>query len=100
MTEAEWPGCEDLLDMLYFLKYVYRKPSERKLRLFACACCPPFSDPKVRKALEVAERLAEGLADERDQQAAKLSLNESDRPRARACAREVFTKLALIAPSR
>ncbi len=74
MTEAEWLACEDLLEMLYFLKYVYRKPSERRLRLFACACCPEFSDENVRQALAVAERLADGLADEHECAAAILAL--------------------------
>jgi hypothetical protein len=35
MTEAEWLGCEDPRKMLEFLRGTV---SERKLRLFACAC--------------------------------------------------------------
>jgi hypothetical protein len=37
MTEAEWDSCTDSLSMLRFLTG-QRKASDRKLRLFACAC--------------------------------------------------------------
>jgi hypothetical protein len=36
MTEAEWLACTQPVPMLGFLR---GKASERKLRLFACACC-------------------------------------------------------------
>jgi hypothetical protein len=84
MTEAEWTECEDLLEMLYVLNYDYRQPAARKLRLFACACCqsvwPDLRDDNVRNALEVAQRLADGLADERDCEAAILALDIPDDP--------------------
>jgi hypothetical protein len=36
MTESEWMGCVDPMPMLKFLR---DKASERKFRLFGCACC-------------------------------------------------------------
>jgi hypothetical protein len=36
MTEAEWLTCEDPITMLAFLR---GRGSERKFRLFGCACC-------------------------------------------------------------
>jgi hypothetical protein len=61
MTEEEWLACTDPEPML---RRVRRRASERKLRLFACACCrlvwPLLSDPRSRRAVEVAERHADG----------------------------------------
>jgi hypothetical protein len=63
MTEAEWLACADLGLLLRFLK---EKASDRKLRLFAAACCrriPCLSelDP-FRSAIEILELHADGLA--------------------------------------
>jgi hypothetical protein len=60
MTEAEWLACMDPTLMLEFLR---GKVSDRKLRLFACACCRRGSvllTKKCRKSLETAERYADG----------------------------------------
>ena len=62
MTEAKWLACEEPMPMLEFLR---GKASDRKLRLFAVACCrcvwewlPEYS----RKAVEIAECYADKRA--------------------------------------
>lgn len=91
MREAEWLECSDPHDLLnYFRSRSSSRSgpwfawlgfprdsangcgkgpaSERKLRLFACACCrciwPRLTQIHSRKAVETAERFADGLADE------------------------------------
>jgi hypothetical protein len=63
MTEAEWLACTDPERMLIHLSHRADK-LDRKLRLFAVACCYRLSDsfpgPCSRRALEVAERYADG----------------------------------------
>jgi hypothetical protein len=67
MTEAEWFGCTDPGPRLEFLR---TRASERKLRLFACACCRRvwhlLTDERSRRAVEVMERYADGAADYED----------------------------------
>jgi hypothetical protein len=63
MTEAEWLACIDPTPMLAFLR---GKASERRLRLFACACCRRvghlLTDERSRRAVDTAARYADGIA--------------------------------------
>ncbi|MBL8799615.1 MAG: hypothetical protein JNM56_37375, partial [Planctomycetia bacterium] len=65
MTATDWAVCADPTAMLTFLE---GRASDRKLRLFACACCravwPLLKIADCRQAVETAERFADGLADE------------------------------------
>ncbi len=89
MTESEWLSSEAPGAMLQHLArqlipvwrdgrqngFTKKEPliSERKLRLFACACCRSvwqlLTDPRSRRAVEVAERFADGLATQEEQYA-------------------------------
>jgi hypothetical protein len=65
MTEAEWFSCTDPMKLLAFEKQC-PSGSMRKQRLFACACCrhvSDFMDARCLKAVEVAERYEDDLAD-------------------------------------
>jgi hypothetical protein len=61
MTESEWLACTDTREMLAFIR---GKASDRKLRLFACACCRRIWEllqAEGRRAVEAAEGHADGL---------------------------------------
>jgi hypothetical protein len=62
MTEEKWLACEKPMEML---KFVRSESSDRKLRLIACGAVRRIwhllFDPRSRDAVEVAEKLADGL---------------------------------------
>lgn len=65
-TEAEWHASSDLEAMLQFVE---GKVSDRKLRLFACACCRHLwhkLNKANRRAIKVSEKFADGLATEKE----------------------------------
>ncbi len=80
MTEQEWMTSEDPAAMLAqgeasrSLGSSWPHVSDRKLRLFAVVCCRQvwhlLTDPRSRKAVEIAERFADGEATEGEMQAA------------------------------
>jgi hypothetical protein len=61
-TEFDWLTCPDPKKLCFFMR---DRVSERKLRLVACACCRQvwglLKDPRSRRAVEAAERYADGL---------------------------------------
>jgi hypothetical protein len=94
MNETEWLACIDPMPMLEFLR---DKASERKLRLFACACVrrswSHLTDERSKRTLGVAEREADGSGSmealrlaEREAKAAIPSLSLGFRPSEQAAA--------------
>ncbi len=83
MTETDWLACTDPEPMLKFLQ---GKVSDRKLRLFAVACCRRIFhlilDPRSQPAVDAAEQLAEGTVSDDDvwltQDWADIALNDRD----------------------
>jgi hypothetical protein len=78
VTEAAWLACTDPTPMLEFLR---SKAGDRKLRLFAVACCrrflPLIRDPRVGEALEVAERFADGLVGDEERSDARKAAQQA-----------------------
>lgn len=72
MTEAEWLGNTDPRAVL---KFFQGRSSERKLRLFACACCYRLStliiDERVKNTLLIAEQFADGLVSDQERSNAR-----------------------------
>jgi hypothetical protein len=76
VTESEWLACTEPERMLAFLS-ACSKASDRKLRLFTCACCRriwrKLRDPRGREAVEVSERYADGQATRKELTRARLT---------------------------
>jgi hypothetical protein len=65
MTETEWLACTEIEKLVPALAKLKPKPSVRKLRLYCVACCRRIwdrLDEGCRRAVEVAERYADGTA--------------------------------------
>ncbi len=66
MTETEWLAASEPGPMLDYLEVTASRRKLRKLQLFNCACCrfvwPFLTDERCRRAVEVAERHADGQA--------------------------------------
>lgn len=78
MTEREWLACTELKKMLGFLA---DKASDRKMRLFICACCrlvwELLTETACRKAVEVGELYADGVVAEARFQAASGAVDRA-----------------------
>jgi hypothetical protein len=83
MVEFLWGKCipEDVPlgsgKVIQVPDYPHSRPSHRKLRLFACACCRRIwhllRDPRSRTAVEVSEQYADGQATEQQLRDAGVS---------------------------
>src|SRR5262245_59178966 len=81
MTEEQWLNArahaQGLVWNLRSMTQVTRtKRGKRKLRLFACGCCrlvwERLRDPRLRKAVEVAEQFADGEAGKDELEAVRV----------------------------
>jgi hypothetical protein len=73
MTEGEWLSSSDPQEMLLTLR---GRIGARKLRLFACACCRRawhLIPTQAHRAVEAAERYADGLADAEELYLARMA---------------------------
>jgi hypothetical protein len=76
MTEAEWLASSDPIAMLAFLR---TKISERKLRLFMCACCRRVWDQleeHYRQAVVTAESYADRRLSRQELKNARLEISK------------------------
>jgi hypothetical protein len=93
MTEAEWLTSSDPDGLLHWVwsssmasppdDLSHPHATNRRLRLFACACCrsiwPLLTDPRSRAAVEVSERFADGRATDRELREASTAAYEVTR---------------------
>src|SRR5262245_51520520 len=78
MTETQWITATDPKKLL---KYLHAKASERKRGLFAAACCRRvwhlLTDPRSRRAVETAERYADGEATGKELSRAEMEAQDA-----------------------
>jgi hypothetical protein len=79
MTEAEWLACIDPGRLHFWVVLIAgNRFSNRKLKLFEVACCRQIwhiiTDARCRRAIEVAERFADGMVSEDDLVMARSAL--------------------------
>lgn len=76
MTDADWLASNDLALMLRFIRL---RLDDRKLRLFACACCRLVWDSlphdACRRAVELGEAYADDRLDDAERESARRELN-------------------------
>jgi hypothetical protein len=78
MTEQEWLTCKKMGLMFRWVRY---RASDRKLRLFGCACCRHVGhrlpDVRSRRCVEVSEQFADGQSSVDELRAARQEANIS-----------------------
>ena len=101
MTRDEWLRSEDPQAMLTWLRDADRVQSDRKLRLFACACVRQvwglLADTRSRAAVEAAERYADGEATSRELAVARAAAGGAALVAAWDAARAAAGDAALVA---
>lgn len=79
MTESEWLSCADPGEMYDWVGDVL---SDRKLRLFGCACVRSvwndLPEQSLRDAIETCERFADGIATPKELRAAKAAADAAN----------------------
>jgi hypothetical protein len=81
--DDEWRACQVPQLVVRYLYLRGRVPSDRKCRLLRCAHCRrswhQLPDERYRRAVELAERFADGLVGEAERQAAEAAVNQIGR---------------------
>src|SRR5690242_13682063 len=81
MNESEWLAAENPIAMI---RAVRERVTERKLRLCCCALCrgiwDQFADERCRRAVEAAERCADGVAAPEELNAARAEVSRVGEP--------------------